>query len=160
MLTANRVREVLNYTPETGIFTWGLSIGRAMAGSVAGGIHHSGYRDITINRRKYKAHRLAWLYIYGAWPLGEIDHINSLSDDNRIANLRIVTRSQNMQNQRRARKDNKVGMLGVRIIRGRFVAYIGIGNKKYKHIGSYPSIIEAHNAYVSAKRKLHETCTI
>ena len=160
MLTANKLRKLLHYYPMIGIMVWRVSKGTARAGNTAGTIHHTGYRDISVAHKKYKAHRLAWLYIHGTWPEGEIDHINGILDDNRLDNLRVVTRSQNMQNQRRARIDNKVGMLGVRIIRGKFVAYVGVGNKKYKYIGSYPGASEAHNAYIVAKRELHSSCTI
>jgi len=98
-LTAERLRELLDYDPDTGVFTWRVwRGGRAKAGSRAGSRNTCGHVQIRINRRPHVAHRLAWLYVHGEWPVSEIDHINGVPHDNRIANLRLATRSQNMAN--------------------------------------------------------------
>jgi hypothetical protein len=86
----------------TGIFTWVIPTGdRVKAGQKAGRVNH-GYISIKINKREYGAHRLAWLYVHGAWPDGDVDHINRDKSDNRIANLRQATRAQNLQNRQYA----------------------------------------------------------
>lgn len=112
-----------------------------------------------IDGRKYLVHRLVWLHVHGEFPLNQIDHINGNGCDNRIENLRDVTPSTNSQNKRVARTDNKCGSLGVSIERNKFVAQIKSGCLKIK-IGRFNTIEEASNAYLKAKRELHEGCTI
>lgn len=102
IITAQEVRRLLSYDPMTGIFTWAIPTGdRVKAGQKAGRVNH-GYISIKVNKREYGAHRLAWLYVHGAWPNGDIDHINRDKSDNRIANLRQATRAQNLQNRQYA----------------------------------------------------------
>src|ERR1700719_1662744 len=97
----DRLRELLSYDPETGVFRWLVRKRQNVkAGDVAGSFDGCGYCKISIDRRAYKAHRLAWLYMTGEWPPAEIDHINMNRADNRFANLRLATRHQNMANQR------------------------------------------------------------
>src|SRR5690606_34614864 len=100
MLTQQRLKELLYYDPETGIFTRlvGRSGPRARAGDVAGSDNGKGYIRIYVDGRPYKAHRLAWFYMHGEWP-EEIDHRNGERADNRLSNLRPVTRQQNNLNQ-------------------------------------------------------------
>jgi HNH endonuclease/AP2 domain len=108
-----RLRELLNYDPETGIFTRRIARKGYPAGIRAG--HRSkfnGYRKVSIDGCDYPEHRLAWLYITGRWPMVDIDHINRVKDDNRFCNLRETTRSQNRMNTT-ARADNKHGFKGV-----------------------------------------------
>ena len=113
MLTQKRLKELLAYTPETGVFTWAKPRGGKVAGAVAGTIHYKqGYIRIKIDGGMYSAHRLAWLYVYGEMPEHEIDHINHDRQDNRIENLRSVTRHQNARN-RALRADNTSGVVGV-----------------------------------------------
>jgi hypothetical protein len=112
-LTAERVRQALNYDPNTGIFTWADPGKTKMKiGAIAGGAHNGGYRVIGIDGHIVLAHRLAWLHIHGEWPTGEIDHINQNKQDNRIANLRVATRFQNGAN-RGANSNNACGLRGV-----------------------------------------------
>ena len=161
-IDAVRLREVLNYDPDTGVFTWRVSTSnRAPVGSVAGW-NTDGHIGIAIDGVKYKAHRLAWVYMTGEQPQFEIDHINGMRDDNRWTNLRDVPAIFNCQNQRRAQPKNKsCGLLGVcRDKRtGRWYSQI-CANNKVHHLGSFPTAEEAHQAYVEAKRKLHPGCTI
>jgi hypothetical protein len=99
-LTQSRLKELLIYDPDTGIFRRRIACGIAVAGSTPGNINAMGYLDISIGCKRYYAHRLAWLYVYGEWPSLEIDHINCDRLDNRISNLRDVTHHQNMNNLR------------------------------------------------------------
>lgn len=160
-LTAEFVRSILDYDPETGAFRWRTRRGTVAAGSVAGRFDRDGYREISINRRTYRAHRLAWLMTYGAWPSKDIDHINGLPYDNRISNLRDVTPSKNMQNLRRGHRDSKSGLLGAhwRAASNTWHSTIKLRGAEH-YLGKFDTEIEAHRAYVDAKRKLHEGNTL
>jgi hypothetical protein len=125
-----------------------------------------GYRRVWLNidgrRRAFMAHRLAWIYAYGNWPDGDIDHINGSRDDNRLSNLRCVDRRTNSQNQRKATKQNKTsGMLGVCFDADRkcWSAWIKYGGKNHR-IGRFQTVESASAAYLEAKRRLHAGCTI
>jgi hypothetical protein len=161
ILTAEQVREHLNYDPETGIFTRKkATTGRyGRAGAVCGAFDRHGYLVITITSVRNAAHRLAWLYVHGEWPKQQIDHINHVKTDNRIANLRDVSGNVNQQNKIRSQRQNKLGLLGVHRFRGSFIAQITIGGTA-KNLGSFGSPEDAHAAYVEAKRRHHEGCTL
>jgi len=103
-LTADRLRALLDYDQHTGLFRWRLSRGRCARGSEAGR-YAQGYVRIRVDGVEYAAHRLAWLHVHGHWPIGQIDHANRVRSDNRIANLRIATPSQNMQNRLHRNED-------------------------------------------------------
>jgi hypothetical protein len=113
-LTQARLKELLHYDPETGVFTrkfrWGES---RDIGSVIGYKTDRGYVEIVLDSTKYRAHRLAWFYVHGVWPSAEIDHRDTDRANNRLTNLREATGFENHQNERRARKNNKSGYLGV-----------------------------------------------
>ena len=162
-LTAQVLRERLSYDADGGGFVWKSCSGAAAIGSSAGTLHRRGYLNICINGRKYGAHRLAWLYVHGQWPAGEIDHINGDKVDNRIANLRDVRHATNTQNIRRPYRTNlATGLLGVRradTVKEQYSAGLS-ANGRYHHLGSFATAMAAHQAYVSAKRRLHEGCTL
>ena len=101
ILTVERLRELLHYDSDTGVFTWRVyrSPG-AKKGDVAGCVNEGGYIATQVDRKHYLSHRLAWLYVYGAWPIDEIDHKDGNPANNHIANLRDVTRLTNSQNLR------------------------------------------------------------
>ena len=112
-LTAEKLRELLHYDPETGIFTWKVSTSNGVkVGDITGCPSGPGYLGIRLQRRLHSAHRLAWLYVYGRWPKGQIDHINRNRTDNRICNLREVSHKQNNQNRSKA-GNNTSGHTGV-----------------------------------------------
>lgn len=159
-LTSDRLKELVSYNPDTGVFTRKIrTSNRINLGSTAGHIRKDGYVGIKIDGRAEKCHRLAWLYVYGCWPENEIDHINGDPSDNRIANLRDISHAHNTQNTRKPRSDNTSGFLGVHAWNGGFVASINVDKKRIK-LGTFSTAEEAHAAYVEAKRRLHSTCTI
>ena len=157
---AEEVRRLFSYNQTTGEFVRIITIGmRAKAGTIPGSFNR-GYRRIPFRGRAVEAHRLAWLYVHGCWPAGVIDHINGDASDNRIENLRDVDRSTNTENQRRARSDNQLGVLGVRRSKsGRFEARIWVKGKPIT-IGTFSTAERAHQAYLEKKRELHAGCSI
>jgi len=164
-LTAAHLRLILSYDADTGLFTWLIpNCMRMKPGDRAGCANgKTGYVEIHIQGKKYKAHRLAWMYVYGAWPLQDIDHINGVPGDNRIANLRDVSRTVNSQNQRRPKSGNPA--LGVTKTRnGKYQSVIWVpstdGSKQYIFLGTFLTADDGHAAYLEAKRRLHEGCTI
>lgn len=157
-LTAMRLREVLDYCPETGAFIRRATplIAQKM-GMTVGYINDGGYLRIRVDGKVYPGHRLAWLYVHGKFPNGELDHINRNRSDNRIANLRLATRSENKQN-RSMQRNNKSGYRGVHW-NGRdrrWHAQIQLDGKRH-HLGSYQSSEDAYAAYCAAASELH-TC--
>jgi hypothetical protein len=155
MLTVERLRDVLTYDPETGIFRWKVTnSNRAPAGSVAGNLSH-GCRQIFIDGKMYKASRLAWLYVRGEWPSDFVDHVNMVKDDDRFCNLRNATNGQNQAN-RRVLRNNQLGVKGVRVQRrtGKYEAQITVKGKQI-FLGTYDVLEAAHAAYAEAARKYH-----
>ena len=154
-LTQARLRELLVYDEETGVFTWKVTVGsRAIAGSVVPGCKtDSGHLYIQVDKQRHRAHRLAWLYVYGQLPFLEVDHINRNPADNRISNLRLATPSENAQNSG-VRRDNKSGVRGVSWYSQtqKWMAKITV-NGKQKGLGYYKSLEDAKNAYLAAARE-------
>ena len=152
-VTVERVRELLSYDKDTGIFMWRASrkgVKRA-SGLVAGTKNKKGYIYVTIDRVMYPAHRLAWLYIKGRWPV-EIDHRNMDPSDNRFGNLRSGTHAQNMQNQAKRRS----GLKGVHWFprRAKWMASITVNNR-HIYLGYFLTEQEAHDAYKNAAVEHH-----
>lgn len=160
MLTAARVREVLHYDQDTGVFTRRLRIANCVnVGDVAGGKNPKGYIHIRLDGRQYKAHRLAWLYMTGAFPMHCIDHLDGRRENNAWENLRDVTSAINSQNMRSPHANNVSGFLGVTWTGTRWRASIKRNGKNY-FIGAYKTPELAHSAYIEAKRKFHLGCTL
>lgn len=156
-LTADRLREVLNYSPDTGKFTWAITRRGCKKGSVAGCKMKHGYIAIRVDNVLHTAHRLAWLHVNGKWPDKQIDHINRDRADNRAANLREVTNAENAQNQRL--RKNKSGFTGVRKENSKWLAEIKVAYKPIR-IGLFDTPEAAHEAYILAKRKFHVKSTL
>jgi hypothetical protein len=153
-LTAARLREILNYCPETGVWTWIKTENfRLKPGSIAGRTDRDGYREISIGKRHYRSGRLAFLYMLGEWPPRDmhVDHIDHCPSNDRWTNLRLATQSQNQANTRRRTSS---GLKGVKFRDGKWLATISVNNKK-KHLGSFINPSDAHAAYVAAGRELH-----
>lgn len=154
MITQQRLKEVLSYNSSTGEFVWLFDcVANKVKGKVAGSIKTGGYRQIRIEGQRYAAHRLAWLYVHGKFPPDEIDHINGMTDDNRIDNIRAVSHTENAKN-RRMYKNNKSGIMGV--------AWAGKAKKwwsqirlsgKTKSLGYHKDFFEACCARKSAEKK-------
>ena len=163
MLTQERLKELLHYDPETGLFTRLKSLGKSKVGNIAGCLNPEGYIQIKINYVLYRAHRLAFLYMTGKLPYDDVDHINGIRHDNKWSNLRECDNSQNMHNRKKAHKNNKSsGLLGVSSSsngNGTFRATIWLNNK-HKQLGTFKTKEEAHERYLEAKRELHEFNTL
>lgn len=153
-LTVELLRRLLDYNPDTGVFRWRYDMRRIPMDGVAGNINADKYRRIVINHECMLAHRLAWLYVYGEWPKGDIDHINRERDDNRIANLRDATRSQNIHYSRPSSL-NKSGIKGVSWAKKskKWFAQIKINGRSI-HLGSFDTPESAGAAYQAAA-KIH-----
>lgn len=156
-LTVERLRAAIDYNPETGLFISKITAGRKVAGSPIGKTirKSDGYIVFFVDNVPLQAHRAAWFYVYGTWPAADIDHINGVRHDNRIANLRATSRSVNLQNQRRPQRNNNLGTLGVYKRRsGKYRAHISINNKAI-NLGEYDTPEQAHRMYLAAKKLLH-----
>lgn len=120
-----------------------------------------GYLRLQVDAVRYWAHRVVWLVHYGQWPQHSIDHIDGNKQHNAISNLRDVPQAVNAQNVRRAPRSSLSGVLGASWdpATGRWLAAIRINGKR-KNLGRFATPEEAHQAYLAAKRRHHEGCTL
>ena len=156
-VTQELIMKLFNYDPVTGVFTRKVSTNRsALVGSEVCNMNTNGYLRVRIYRKEYKLHRLAWLYVHGRWPLQWIDHINGDPRDNRIANLRECTPSQNGANKK-VRCNSMSGLKGVswNATQGKWFAAIQKDGKS-KTIGFFDRAIDAHEAYCVAAKQVHK----
>lgn len=160
MLTQDRLKQVLDYDHATGLFTWRVSRGRCHKGTIAGDVvrrDHLFYRRISVDGRRYYAHRLAWLWMRGEFPSDEIDHKNSDGLDNSWNNIREATRSQNGMNRRSGRLSKKISK-GVFVPKTSatkpFVASI-TAHGKQRYLGHFKTEAEAAAAYAVAAQAHH-----
>jgi len=154
-LSVDRLRELLSYDLETGHFRWLVSRqGTGGKGSIAGNTSVYGYREIRVDYVLHKAHRLAWLYVHGALPVNEIDHIDGNKANNRLSNLRIANRSQNTANRRTPRADNQLGVHGVSRSRNGFTARVMKDSVLYR-LGTYDTVELASIAYRNKHAELY-----
>ena len=159
-ITQAQLKELLLYSPVTGLFIWRFNAGRygrIPAHTQAGtkGKYGGGYIEITVLGKLRKAHRLAWLYMTGEWPKDEIDHINRIRHDNRFCNLRESTLQQNLKNKE-VYKSNTSGFAGVTWHKRvkRWQARIS-NDAKRMHLGYFDTATEANSVYTEAKKELH-----
>lgn len=168
-LTQELLKEFLSYNPETGIFTWlprdrkwfkndgaYRSWNTKYPGTKAMCLTPEGYIKISILKKRHQAHRLAWIYVTGEQPPKILDHINRIKSDNSFSNLRPATKAENAQNMEFTNKNNATGFLGVFTQKNtnRYRSRIKV-NAEFIHLGYFDTPEEAHNAYISAKKKFH-----
>lgn len=171
-ITAEYVRQILDYNPGTGEFTWKertpdmfkqgsrrhadiscRSWNTRYAWKMAGRINNQGYAEIVVNYRFCQAHRLAWLYMTDKWPFADIDHIDGNRANNRYANLREATRPENLWNMGISPK-NTSGFKGVSPHMGKWRATI-MKNYRQTYLGDFDSIEEAAEAVRRERASLH-----
>lgn len=160
--TAEEIRSIFHYDPVTGLFTYRVSRGPRKAGDVSGTLSKDGRTVLNYLGQLYQAHRVAWVYMTGEWPKFEIDHRDSKPLNNAWSNLRDVTSTVNKQNMREAPKSKKYSpLLGAQWCAqiGRWKSSIRASGK-LRHLGTFDTDVEASEAYLKAKRSLHEGCTI
>lgn len=159
MLNQEKLKSVLNYDQESGVFVWKVAKKGLAKGTIAGNTRPDQYKRIVIDGKCYYAHRLAWMYVYGSFPKHQIDHINRNPNDNRILNLRLATQKQNLENTSKSQK-NTSGFKGVSWMKrtGKFRAFI-THNQKYHHLGVFDTAIEAKNAYTQATQRFFTHAT-
>jgi hypothetical protein len=142
-LTQKRLKEVLHYNPDTGIFTWILSNSNRIHKGDKAGCNSNGYISIGVDGSRYRAHVLAWLYMEGYFPENDIDHINRIKSDNKWKNLRHVSRSCNLRNND-IRSNNTSGLTGIRLNcnKSKWIVEITINNKNI-YLGRYINKVDA-----------------
>lgn len=164
IITADRLRQLLDYDPDTGLFTWlprdpvnqyVQTWNTRYANRVAGTFHNGKYVQINVEGKLYSCHRLAWLYVYGEFPDRSVDHINRDPSDNRLCNLRLAEPHEQMQNLP-IRRHNTSGHTGVSYAKHakKWVARIS-HRRRLHHLGYYCTREAAAAAYRGAKAKLH-----
>lgn len=164
-ITQSKLQELFFYDPSTGVFTRRVTTsGRSKAGADVSCKTAAGYVEAMIAGKVVLMHRMAFLYMTGALPVGQVDHINGVRHDNRWCNLRAVEQSTNMQNLKKATVSNtSTGLLGSfksgQSKTNPYKAMIRIGGKN-THLGRFPTAEAAHDAYVAAKRIHHPGCTL
>lgn len=151
-MTADKIRNLLRYEPESGHFFWRAGGRRIRLDRPAGATDSKGYVVIRVAGKLYKAHRLAWLYVHGSWPSTGIDHINRRPGDNRIENLRCVPQSLNAIN---ANRKSSVGAPGVswRKDRHKWVARLKV-NGKTLNLGCFDCVDDAIMARQDAEARI------
>jgi hypothetical protein len=161
-ITADYVRSRLDYDRETGVLTWKARPVRSAsdkawntkyAGTTITHENSTDHIQLGLDDRNYLGHRIAWLIVHGECP-PLIDHCNGIRNDNRLANLRVATRSQNASNSKK-RTDNTSGFRGVHRKRGKkWFAQIGHGYRNI-HLGTFDTAAEAACAYDKAAAELY-----
>lgn len=161
-LTHRRLLDVLDYCPTTGLFSWRVTLSnRAQAGAPAGVPGRRNYATISIDGVSYRAHKLAIYWYSGIYPFEDVDHKDGDPRNNRLLNLRAAGARINVENRRGASKNNASGLLGVYQCKttGRWRSSIRARGQVYR-LGRFDTPEEAHQAYLEAKRKLHQGNTL
>lgn len=150
-MTQDELKQILNYNPITGIFTWIKTNKEASSGKCAWG-----YKRLKIAGKTLKQHRLAWLYMTGHFPEEYIDHINGIKTDNRFCNLREATNTQNQHNRIKPSSNSSHNLIGITWNKevSKWCARISVDRKRI-HLGYFDDKEIAHQVYLNAKRKYH-----
>lgn len=146
-----RVRAVFEYSPETGVLRYKNPKSYAVHRDQAGWLDKQGYREVRMDGKRFFAHRVVWAYVYGAWPVHEIDHINGDRSDNRISNLRDVSRWGNQRNMVQHREGHLAGTTHRTL--NSWQAKIQVNGVRH-HIGSFATEQEAHEAYIRKSQEM------
>jgi hypothetical protein len=158
MINKDILREYFDYNPDTGIMTWikNPPRGQKVAGNSFGN-YSNGYLIGMFKRKMYRVHRLAWMWMTGEWPPGDIDHINGIRDDNRWVNFRIADDVQNQQNAKMP-KSNTSGVKGVHWHKRdcKWVVNLKIKGKNYC-FGAFKDFEFAALVAEEAREKYHGT---
>ena len=149
MLTKDELEKIIKYCPETGVFT------RLKFGKNVGSVNDKGYLVISVKNKRYRAHRLAWLYMTGNFPIDQIDHINMNRLDNRFINLRECGNKENNCNTKK-KSTNTSGFKGVHFNKqcNKWQARSRVNGKRV-HIGLYDTAEQAGHAYAKFVKKHH-----
>ncbi len=154
VLSAEWVRENMAYEPDTGVFLWKKrGFGRTL-GKILGTTVWPGYIAMKVNGVRHYAHRVAWLYVHGEWPKGQIDHIDGDKSNNAIANLRVATAAQNSARRRVRGKPQLSPSRGVFPHGVGFVARIHHAGKRH-YLGYFPTADAAKAAYEAKAIEIH-----
>jgi hypothetical protein len=155
MLTQGRLKEVLEYCPESGVFRWRVRASiRVRVGDVAGCIDNvHGYVQISVDRKLYRANRLAWLYMTGAWPAALVDHKDLDRSNNRWSNLREATKAQNGAN-REKQANNTSGYKNLQRNTNGWQVVVTKHGKRHR-FGTYPTLEEAAAVARRARIEIH-----
>lgn len=153
-ITAERVRDLLDYCAEDGNFRWRSAHKRANAGSIAGQLRPNGYRCIAIDGTRYLAHRLVWLHCFGEIPVGFVDHINRDRSDNRLENLRLCSHSQNCRNRPGAAGEGCIKGVSWHRQRQKWQAQIKVDGRN-RYLGLFSTKEQAAAAYDAAASVEH-----
>lgn len=150
----DQIKHAFDYNPDTGVVTWKNPTGpRVKKGDIVK-CNRVTYGAVMVLGVSIRIHRLIWIYVNGEINKDEIDHINGIRDDNRIVNLRVVTKRDNLKNKCIYR-NNKTGISGVRNDdkSGKYRSFINTKDVKYMGLGSYDNIFDAACARKSAEIK-------
>lgn len=152
MITQERLKQLLHYDPDTGVFT--RIVSRRGSRAIVGSTRSDGYLSVCIDGKSYLGHRLAWLWMTGQQPQDQVDHVNGIKSDNRWRNLRAATNKQNSENSR-LYSCNKTGVRGAVIDKrtGRYVARVRHFGKDI-HVGVFDDAASANRALKDARDQL------
>lgn len=159
-LTQKRLRELLDYAPDTGLFAWRTSRkGQPAKGTIAGTVSGEGYLAVTIDYKTYLLHRLAWFYVHGVWPDDKLDHANGIRTDNRITNIRECNQQENARN-RKTNKGSISGVSGVTWRRGKWEVNISVRKYCNTCFGRYSDLELAELVAHEARNKYHKEFSV
>lgn len=148
------LKSVLEYLPEIGRFRWLVDrTHQVKSGDEAGGFRPDGYRVLCYKKVGYREHILAWAFCYNEWPALDLDHRDGNPSNNRIDNLRLATKTQNLTHCR-VKKSNKLGIKGVIFHQGWYRAQITF-KRKTTSIGKFTTAEEAHLAYMEKAKEIY-----